>query len=85
MAVRCGLHATLGSFYARRGELADAEVEYKAALRLSAQYAPAAINLAELYRQLKRDGDAETVLRAAVTASSGDARLHRPRRLAEGA
>ena len=43
---------------------------------LSPQYAPAAINLADLYRQLGRDGEGESVLRAAITASSGDAGLH---------
>src|SRR5262249_20675835 len=48
--------AALANFYARRGLPADAEPEYKAALHLSAQYAPAAINLADLYRQLGRDG-----------------------------
>ena len=42
---------------------AEAEAEYKAALRLSPQYAPAAINLADLYRQLGRDADGENVLR----------------------
>ena len=43
--------ATLGNFYARRGLTGPAENEYEAALRLSPQYAPAAINLADLYRQ----------------------------------
>src|SRR5262249_7025284 len=33
--------STLGNFLARRGLLSDAEVEYKAALRLSPQYGPA--------------------------------------------
>src|SRR5262249_21746633 len=42
--------STLGNFYARRGLSADAEAEYKSALRLSPQYGPAAINLADLYR-----------------------------------
>src|SRR5262249_32097277 len=41
--------STLGNFYARRGLTDDAEREYKAALRLSPQYGPAAINLADLY------------------------------------
>jgi predicted CXXCH cytochrome family protein len=68
--------STLGSFYARRGLAADAENEYKAGLRLSPQYAPAAINLADLYRQLGRDGDAETVLRTAIASSRQDAGLH---------
>ncbi len=42
---------------------ADAEAEYKAALRLSPQYTVAAINLADLYRQLNRDGDGEALAR----------------------
>jgi predicted CXXCH cytochrome family protein len=66
----------LGSFYARRGLTVDAEAEYRAGLKLGPQYAPAAINLADLYRQLGRDSEGESILRAAITASSGDAGLH---------
>ena len=44
-------------------------------MRLSPQYAPAAINLADLYRQLGRDGDAENVLRTAIASSPQDAGL----------
>src|SRR5262245_41919252 len=65
-----------GNFLARRGVPSDAEVEYKAALRLSPQYAPAAINLADLYRQLGRDGDGESALRTAIAVSPQDAGLH---------
>ena len=68
--------SALGSFYARRGLAADAEVEYKAALRLSPQFAPAAINLADLYRQSGRDNAGENVLRTTITASPQDAGLH---------
>jgi predicted CXXCH cytochrome family protein len=68
--------AALGSFYARRGLTGDAENEYKAALRLSSQYAPAAINLADLYRQLGRDRDGEVLLRTAIASSRQDAGLH---------
>jgi len=68
--------STLGNFLVRRGLFSEADVEYKAALRLSPRYAPAAINLADLYRQLGRDGDGENVLRAAVAASPQDAGLH---------
>jgi tetratricopeptide (TPR) repeat protein len=64
--------ATLGNFLARRGFPADAEIEYKAALRLSPQYAPAAINIADLYRQLGRDGEGESVLRAAIAKTPRD-------------
>src|SRR5262249_44772075 len=62
--------------YRRRGLNGDAESEYKAALRLSAQYAPAAINLADLYRQLGNDNEAENVLRNAIGLSRPDAGLH---------
>ena len=68
--------ATLGSFYARRGQASEAETEFKAALRLSPAYGPASANLADLYRQLGRDADAESVLRKAIYASPQDAGLH---------
>ena len=51
------------NFLAQRGQTAEAEAEYKAALQLSPQYATAAINLADLYRQLGRDGEGENILR----------------------
>jgi predicted CXXCH cytochrome family protein len=68
--------AALGNFFAWRGLSAEAEAEYKAGLRLSPQYAPAAINLADLHRQTGRDRDGETVLRAATDASPRDGGLH---------
>jgi predicted CXXCH cytochrome family protein len=67
--------ATLASFLARRGLTTEAETQYKAALRLSPQYAPAAVNLADLFRQLGRDGEGEGVLRAAIAQSPQDAGL----------
>ena len=68
--------SALGSFLVKRGRTADAEVEYKAALRLSPQYATAAVNLADLYRGTGRETDGETVLRAAIALSPQDAGLH---------
>jgi Flp pilus assembly protein TadD len=67
---------TLGNFYARRGLATEAETEYRAALRLASQFVPAAINLADLYRQLGRDGDGEKVLRSAIARVPADAGLH---------
>jgi predicted CXXCH cytochrome family protein len=67
---------TLGNFLVRRGLISDAEVEYKAALRLSPQYATAAINLADLYRQLGRDVEGVNVLRAAIAISPEQGGLH---------
>jgi Tfp pilus assembly protein PilF len=54
----------------------EAETEYRAALRLSPAYGPASANLADLYRQLGRDADAESVLRKAIDTSPADAGLH---------
>ena len=56
----------LGSFFIKRGRAADAEAEYKAALLLHPQFAPAAVNLADLYRGLGREADGENVLRVAL-------------------
>jgi Flp pilus assembly protein TadD len=66
----------LGSFYLRRGAMADAEAELKAALRLSRQYTPAAINLADLYRQLGREAEGERILREAIANGPEDAGVH---------
>jgi predicted CXXCH cytochrome family protein len=68
--------STLGNFYAHRGLTDNAESEYKAALRLSPQYVPAAINLADLYRQLGRDGDGERVLRTVIGVARSAATPH---------
>ena len=57
-------------------ETKEAEAEFQAALRLSPAYGPAAANLADLYRQLGRDQEAESVLRKALEASPRDAGLH---------
>ena len=67
---------TLANFLAQRGQSAEAETEYKAALKLSPQFTPAAINLADLYRALERGSDGLKVLRETVTAVPQDAGLH---------
>jgi len=46
---------------------------YNELLRLSPLYTIAAVNLADLYRQLGRDKDGESVLRTAIAASPRDA------------
>ncbi len=56
--------------------MTEAEAEYKAARRLNPQFAPAAINLADLYRSLGREEDGVTVLRDAVATTPQDASLH---------
>ncbi len=66
----------LGSFYAHRGNTAEAETEFTAALRLSPQFAPAAINLADLYGNEGRDGDSIKILQETIAAAPRDAGLH---------
>ncbi len=68
--------ALLGRYHARTGDLAKAETDYRAALRLSPHFAPAAVNLADLYRQQGRDDDGMAVLREAITLSPDDGGLH---------
>jgi predicted CXXCH cytochrome family protein len=68
--------STLANFYARRGLRAEAEAEYKAALRLSPQYTPAAINLADLYRASGREPEGLALLRDTIAAAPQDAGLH---------
>ena len=66
----------LGNFFARQADPGRAESEFRTALRLDPSFAPAAINLSDLYRQLGRDGDGERVLRETLSRSPRDASLH---------
>jgi predicted CXXCH cytochrome family protein len=68
--------ALLGRYHARAGKMTEAEEAYKAALRLSPEFAPAAVNLADLYRQLGQDADGEAVLRQGIETSPQDGGLH---------
>lgn len=75
-ADRPDVRTTLGNFYARQGDAAKAEAEYRAAIRLDPSFSPAAINLSDLYRQLGRDDRGELVLRDGLSKSEKDASLH---------
>jgi Flp pilus assembly protein TadD len=70
----------IGQKHTQRSEIfmraADAETEYKTALRLSPQFAPAAVNLADFYRQQGRDGEGESILRSSIAEIPNDAGLH---------
>jgi predicted CXXCH cytochrome family protein len=66
----------LGAFHVQRGNTSEAEKEFTAALRLSPQFSPAAINLADLDRQLGRDADGLKILQDAIVVAPRDAGLH---------
>ncbi len=63
-------------FLARRGQTAEAEAEYRAALAIDPRFVPAWANLADLLRTQSRDPDAAEVLREGLAASPNDASLH---------
>jgi predicted CXXCH cytochrome family protein len=66
----------LGGFYAESGITAAAEAEYRSALKLDPEFAPAWVNLADLLRMLNRESEAEATLRAGLERVPRDATLH---------
>jgi predicted CXXCH cytochrome family protein len=68
-------HMNLGLFYVDRRDPVRSEAEYRAALALQPDFIPAFVNLADLYRSYKRDGDAEGVLTAGLQKAPGNADL----------
>ena len=63
----------LGNLALDLGDPVGAEREYNEALRLDSSVVAASVNLAELYRAVGRDGEAEPVLRRAMARAPGDA------------
>ncbi len=72
----------LASFYGRRGQVAEAEAEFRAALAMRPPYAPAYVNFADLYRMQGRDPDGLAVLEAGLKLDPSLASLHHARGLA---
>jgi len=68
-------HLNLGLIAVAVGDAPQAERAYRTALRLDPGFAPAYVNLADLYRQQRRDRDGEKVLRSGIDASADDAGL----------
>jgi Flp pilus assembly protein TadD len=63
----------LGLYYMRTGRFDKAEEHYRQAIKLEPSFAPAYVNLADLYRVWKGDRDSEKVLREAIKAVPDDA------------
>lgn len=76
MADRPETHLQMGVFYVQRGQAAAAEREYQAALELEPRLPAAYVNLADLYRSLDRDAEAERLLKQGLALIPGDAGLH---------
>ena len=76
-ADRADARTNLGTFYAEQGDLARAEAELRAAIRLDPFFPPAYANLADVLRAAgaARDGEAEQVLRAGLSRAPSDAGL----------
>jgi predicted CXXCH cytochrome family protein len=68
-------HMNLGLFYVERRDPVRSEAEYRAALALQADFIPAYVNLADLYRGYKREADAEGVLAEGLQKAPGNADL----------
>ncbi|MDB5593070.1 MAG: Tetratricopeptide 2 repeat protein [Hyphomicrobiales bacterium] len=65
-ADRAESRSNLGQFFARQGRMAEAEQEYLAALNLAFAVAPR-VDLADLYRTLGREAEAELLLRQTIS------------------
>jgi tetratricopeptide (TPR) repeat protein len=68
-------HLNLGVLAAAAGELERARTEYETALRLGPWFVPAYVNLADLYRQIQRDDEAERLLRSGRALVGDNAEL----------
>ncbi len=68
-------HLNLGLLYSKEGHLDEAEGEFSTALSLDSNFAPAAVDLADLYRAENRDQLGERILEDAIARSPDDASL----------
>lgn len=71
-----GAHLNLAVAHAARGELAQAETEYRTALRLDPAFLPARFNLAQLLHAAQRSAEAEALLREGLVLAPESGELH---------
>lgn len=69
-------HLNLGQLAVRRGDAAEAEAQYRTALRLDPNFVPTLIDLADLYRMRGMDQQGVPLLRQAITVEPGNADAH---------
>lgn len=68
--------SSIGLYYSARGNYPAAEKAYQHALKLSPQYVPAMINLADVYRATNRDDQAKIMLERALAVDANQAPVH---------
>jgi tetratricopeptide (TPR) repeat protein len=66
----------LGLLAMERGNAEEAAAQFRQALEMDPRYVPAAVNLADLYRALGREAEADQVLRKALVGAPQEAALH---------
>jgi Tfp pilus assembly protein PilF len=69
-------HINIGVASLQRGRPGDAEAAYRDAVRLDRIFAPAYVNLADLYRQRQQEEKGEEILRQGLSVSPKAAELH---------
>jgi Flp pilus assembly protein TadD len=75
-ADRAENRAMLGVFYLERGRVDSAEIQFRVAVKQWPQFVDGYIDLAGLLSLRKHEGDAQRVLRDAMTRIRGEPRLH---------
>jgi predicted CXXCH cytochrome family protein len=75
-ADRAEHRVNLGEFRFRQGDIASAEAEFGAAIERDPSFVPAYANLADMYRVLGREDDAERTLRRGIEATPQSPHLH---------
>lgn len=75
-AERPEAHGELGNLFVEAGNANLGEAEFRTALRLEPRAVGPRVNLADLYRRLDRDSDAEVLLREGMQLVPDDAALH---------
>ena len=75
-ADRADAHVNIGLIRQQGQDAEQAEAEYRTAIRLDPTFTPAWVNLADLYRALGRESDAQRVLHDGLAALPADAALH---------
>ena len=68
-------HLNLGLLDEKQNQPGAAEAEFKTALSLDSTFTPAAVNLADLYRQQNRDQEGEQILTDAIRRTPDDPSL----------